>query len=465
MLNIRTLTSGFAVLALAGLIVAWQGPINQGITRGLLLAFTAYERATAGLRSTPATPTMPPALEAAPAPLWSFLADHSMPVSAPAVDAAGSLYVSTRDALVALASDGKERWRTSEGLPDPVAFGVPVLIESGRIAVPGVSAVGLWDADGRARWTYTAKSDHETFVRLLVGGRGDALWFVTAESGALPGPARLVALDGSGRERWTFALGSHYPTALVPGPDDRVFMELDGKIQRFAADGTREWDGRSPDALGGHVSAAPDGGFYVVDESSIAALSPTGTVRWQTRLSDDRSLCNSSGIATASDGTLAFACNQRLHVLTPAGAPAWSGQVGQRVTTRPAFATDGTLYVGADGLYAFAPDGTPRWHTPTIFTWRDSEVPRTEASAIAAGPLVGPDGIIYAGGERNRVYAFRPDGTPRWIHALGDEDSTVWRVAQLSFLDGALLIASHGLVALPVPGASLQVVHKAATYE
>jgi outer membrane protein assembly factor BamB len=92
-------------------------------------------------------------------------------------------------------------------------------------------------------------------------------------------------------------------------------------------------------------------------------------------------------------------------------------------------------------------------------------VQRTEASAIVAGPLVGPDGTIYAGGERNRVYAFRPDGTPRWIYALGDEDSTVWRVAQMSFLDGALLIASHGLVALPVPGASLQVVHQAATYE
>jgi outer membrane protein assembly factor BamB len=153
-----------------------------------------------------------------------------------------------------------------------------------------------------------------------------------------------------------------------------------------------------------------------------------------------------------------------VYVVTSSGRPAWSARVGQRVTTPPAFATDGTLYVAADGLYAFAPDSTPRWHTPTSFTWR-GEVPRTEPSAITAGPLIGPDGTIYAGGDRNRVYAFRPDGAPRWVHALGDEDSNVWQVAQLSFLDGALVVASHGIVALPVPGAARQIVRKAASYD
>lgn len=459
MLSLRTLVSGFAVLALAGLIVAWQIPINQGITRGLLRSFAAYERVTAGLRTTPATPTMPAPLEAAPAPLWSFVADHSMSVSAPAVDAAGTLYVSTRDTLLALGPDGKERWRTSTGLPDPVVFGVPVLTESGRIAVPGVSSIGLWDADGRVRWTYVAKNERESFVRMLVGGRADALWFVAATSGALPGPARVVALDGAGHERWTFELGEHSPSALVPGPDDQLFVEIEGRTQRFAADGARDQDGHA-----GHVSAAADGGFYVVDATAITALSAQGTTRWTTRLGADGSLCNSSGIATAPDGTLAFACNQRIYTLTSTGAPAWSAEVGERVATAPAFATDGTVYVAADGLYAFDRAGARRWHVPTTITWR-GPTPRTETSTLSAGPLIGPDGTIYAGGDHNRVYAFLPDGKLRWVHVLGDDDSLIWRVAQLSFLDGALLVASHGLVALPVRGATRQIVRRGFSYE
>lgn len=64
---------------------------------------------------------------------------------------------------------------------------------------------------------------------------------------------------------------------------------------------------------------------------------------------------------------------------------------------QPRVAPDGTIYVGADSLYALFPDGRVKWTAP-----------------ILAGLIdVGPDGTVYTSSVHT-VYAYAPDGTERW---------------------------------------------------
>ncbi|HUO04889.1 MAG TPA: choice-of-anchor D domain-containing protein [Candidatus Binataceae bacterium] len=82
----------------------------------------------------------------------------------------------------------------------------------------------------------------------------------------------------------------------------------------------------------------------------------------------------------------------------------------------PVIGVDGTIYIGSyDGnLYAFNPDGTPKWAFPTYLAgWPHKPTP------IYSVPAVGADGTIYVAsfyqGGYGSLYAANPDGTQKWI--------------------------------------------------
>ena len=83
---------------------------------------------------------------------------------------------------------------------------------------------------------------------------------------------------------------------------------------------------------------------------------------------------------------------------------------GGSVTSSPAIAPDGTIYVGSnDGnLYAINPDGTQQWVFATT-------------GDVDACPGIGSDGTIYVGSNDNNLYAINPDGTEKWAFDTGDE--------------------------------------------
>jgi len=88
----------------------------------------------------------------------------------------------------------------------------------------------------------------------------------------------------------------------------------------------------------------------------------------------------------------------------------WKYQAAKDVTTAPAFAADGTLYVGATDtngnamLVAVNPDGTQKWTAPV-------------ATEFYGDPAVGSDGTIYC--AANYLYAFTPSGTQKWAVSHG----------------------------------------------
>jgi outer membrane protein assembly factor BamB len=101
----------------------------------------------------------------------------------------------------------------------------------------------------------------------------------------------------------------------------------------------------------------------------------------------------------------------------------WSYNAGS-VGGSPVIATDGTLYVTADGgLRAINADGTPRWFCST------------GGSPAIASPAIGVDGSIYVGSIYAKLLAFKPDGSFQWAASVGslgmasptiDEDGTIY---------------------------------------
>jgi outer membrane protein assembly factor BamB len=70
-------------------------------------------------------------------------------------------------------------------------------------------------------------------------------------------------------------------------------------------------------------------------------------------------------------------------------------------------AADGTLYVGADHLYAFNPDGTVKWEFACGAMW--------------STPAIGDDGTLYFGSDDGKFYALSPDGKQQWSVDVGKD--------------------------------------------
>ncbi|HVX96639.1 MAG TPA: PQQ-binding-like beta-propeller repeat protein [Polyangia bacterium] len=129
-----------------------------------------------------------------------------------------------------------------------------------------------------------------------------------------------------------------------------------------------------------------------------------------------------SSPAIAEDGTVLVASHDdKLYAVARDGTTKWSYATGDIIFSSPAVAHDGTVYVGSDDdhLYAIAPGSAkPRW----IFQigscpQRIGIGPEASRCDVDAGPTVGPDGVIYTGGDG--IYAVNPDGTLRWRFATG----------------------------------------------
>jgi outer membrane protein assembly factor BamB len=126
--------------------------------------------------------------------------------------------------------------------------------------------------------------------------------------------------------------------------------------------------------------------------------------------------------------------------LYPNGTMRWRCRVGSGTETTPAIATDGTIYVGGDDLYAVYPNGTMRW----IF---DIDV-GGDRHIFTSCPAIAAEGTIYVGadvgnGVAGEIIAVNPDGTERWRKIISDElvDSSPAIAA-----DGTVYIGSTGII-------------------
>ncbi|HTA17835.1 MAG TPA: PQQ-binding-like beta-propeller repeat protein [Polyangia bacterium] len=129
-----------------------------------------------------------------------------------------------------------------------------------------------------------------------------------------------------------------------------------------------------------------------------------------------------SSPAVSDDGTVLVGSHDgKLYAVARDGTTKWSYATGDIIFSSPAVAHDGTIYVGSDDdhLYAMtAATAKPRWiYQIGACSQRIGIGPEASRCDVDAGPTIGPDGVIYTGGDG--VYAVNPDGTLRWKFATG----------------------------------------------
>lgn len=274
-------------------------------------------------------------------------------------------------------------------------------------------------------------------------GGGHDRGLADAARGVGRGPAQAPKVA------WEAALGSviHAPPVISARPgDDGSGGSVPvawvgthaGRFVGVVAEGQDEGTLTLDVYLGGMIWSAAavgkDGRIFVgADDDTLYAIDPVpgpsrigtgGRIAWSLRLGD---------------------CQ-------PPRAPGPEG-VRCDVDGGPVLGPDGDLFVGADGLYRIAPDGTIRWHYTgndegparhvysapllvddelVVFGGQDGFITavsgsgeerwRYEVKADVDGSAArGLDGTVMIGADDGVVYAFDPDGSLRWTYTTGDD--------------------------------------------
>lgn len=109
----------------------------------------------------------------------------------------------------------------------------------------------------------------------------------------------------------------------------------------------------------------------------------------------------------------------------------WHALAGASVLTAPVTSPDGRqLYVttglaaGASNLHSFSIDGELLWQAAP---WRSADE-GVDACAILSSPIVDTDGDVYIN-DCNQLFAFRPDGSIKWILPLPAPREDDWAAA------------------------------------
>ncbi|MGH2670662.1 MAG: PQQ-binding-like beta-propeller repeat protein, partial [bacterium] len=183
---------------------------------------------------------------------------------------------------------------------------------------------------------------------------------------------------------WTFQTGGPVFSSPALGQDGTIYFgSLDGAVYAVGPKGDLAWRFATGDAV--WSSPAISGATVLVgssDDTVYGLASRTGEVRFARRLG----ACGES----PAKGPDATRCD--------ADGP-------------PAVGTDGTIWVGADGLYGLSRDGQLRVSVATAH--------------VFGGPAVAPGGRVYFGAQDDRLRAVEPDGRLVWEFRAGDDiDST-----------------------------------------
>jgi hypothetical protein len=276
----------------------------------------------------------------------------------------------------------------------------------------------------------------------------------------------------NGSIRWQFQVDGNY-MAFRPtiGPDGTIYFQDDnGHLYALRPDGIVKWifPGGYPS---GPVAVGADNTTYIASDSTIVAVSPAGTFKWQ--FTDPNSQGVIGGPAVGPDGKV-YATMDLLGLgaiaLSPVdGHLVWSnlgnpqlaenGQLGLELVFGPAspgaqpdqfyFTCDNYTTSPQGHLYAFSLNGNQRW--------------ATSLGGISQAPqvAVAPNGSISLG-----VAAYNPNGTVLWsaYPALGSgsdlptdigPDGTVYVIAQYQSALAALN-GQNGAVLWRVPGVSFE---------
>lgn len=295
--------------------------------------------------------TTAPGPAARPGLLWEVDADPSL--SAPVV-ADGTVYVGSTDGRVRAldARTGASVWTASVG----ETAGAP-WVREGAVVVPTDDAVVALATDGTERWRVATPGR----IALVVAAHG-VYWLQE-------GTPTVVAHGFDGAERWRTDLGEVWEPPLFAAPD-RVFVSSGARDSRFwrldAADGALLGERPRPGADFPAEQYHRDGTVYAVDaffgNVDTTAVGADGH-DWSQGVPPGGRAGEMSGgpaltyyVSTADEATTVTALS------ATDGAVAWEATVDPAPTGRVLAAGEVALLPTDDGIYALdIEDGRERW--------------------------------------------------------------------------------------------------------
>jgi outer membrane protein assembly factor BamB len=187
------------------------------------------------------------------------------------------------------------------------------------------------------------------------------------------------------------------------------------------------WQFNAGDTIGSSPVLGRDGTVYFgtgiapqfMATKFFYALTPEGKVKWTFPVESGVF----SSAAVGPDGKIFFSCfDANLYAIEDSLTYPhylWQANLGNKAYSSPNIGPDGTIYVGSLSffIWAFKNDGSARW--VYISDW-----------CVFSSPALSPDGMIYIGSKDEHLYAFQEDGDKAWAAATG------------TFFDGYLVDSS-----------------------
>jgi outer membrane protein assembly factor BamB len=332
---------------------------------------------------------------------WKFETGGAV-VSSPAIGNDGTIYVSSDDHfLYALNPDGSLKWKYETG---------DKITASPSIGSDGTIYVGSHDrqlyainpSDGTLKWVFPTKS-------------------VFTSSPAI-GSDGTIYVGGTDLDRYIFKCPS--TCDYSPVPEDCIpawsFEARLSTLYAIKPDGTLKWsiklNGTMGDAAENYFPASSpaigsDGMIYVGTDGDI--------------LLDRLDSCNKLSEIPASNADPNYPVNGHLYAINPNGTKKWDFRTLGGVDSSPAIGSDGTIYVGSDGIHlGYGTDRTgvislnpqTQGFVYAIYPYGNLKWLFDALGDVDCSPALGTDGTIYVGSDNNHVYALNPaDGKIKTI--------------------------------------------------
>ncbi len=364
---------------------------------------------------------------------WTFQTGEGIE-SSPVIGKDGTIYVGSHDnKLYAINPNGTLKWSFYVGKPlyddkFDVYKGIlstPAVAKDGTIYFSSLSDIFFAiNPDGTEKWRHDLPITSDTWTSPVIGkdgtiytGAARRKFEGSQESEYYEDPiGGVYAFNPNGTLKWHFkvegdmagsiAIGSNGTIyALTPEEDDKE--KADGYLKAFTPKGKEIWKYHI-EFSESSPTVAPDGTIYIGaghDNRGFIALNPNGKEKWFFKTPNDISLIP----GLAKDGTIYVGeWDGMFYAFNPDGSIKWKVKTPKGVEaliSSPAIGAEGTIYFGAkDGLHAYYPDGTEKWHY------------EEKISGVVSSPAIGSDGTIYVGSWNGKLYAF--GGSPPVV----DED-------------------------------------------
>ena len=228
--------------------------------------------------------------------------------------------------------------------------------------------------------------------------------------------------------------GGNINPAPVVGDAGRVFVGM-GHHAVLALDkatGKTLWSFRPKGDVTASPGVGPDGTVYVTsyDHSVYALDGATGRRKWQFTTGD---LLSSTPAVGKNGLVYVGGYDDTLYALDAFGLKKWQFKAGAAVAS-PVVGPDGTVYVGADRVYALnGATGRVKWDFADDFVGNDTPL------------LDAKSGTLFVGAHDGSVYALdTATGAKKWQYATGNSIESAPALSP----DGTLYVGADKLYAL-----------------